>query len=80
MVYTPSICPVNICTALNMPFCVVFSLRVNFLPATTVYCFRSHETKGRAVWFGDKAQERFHGTIESIGRRSPGPICEYVFA
>lgn len=32
--------------------------------------------KGGAVWFGEKQQERFQGTIEGIGRRSPGPICE----
>lgn len=32
--------------------------------------------KGGAVWFGEKEQERFQGTIEGIGRRSPGPVCE----
>lgn len=34
------------------------------------------KTKGGAVWFGEKEQERFQGTIEGIGRRSPGPVCE----
>eukprot|EP00903_Cladosiphon_okamuranus_P006162 g6062.t2 len=33
-------------------------------------------SKGGAVWFGEKEQERFQGTIEGIGRRSPGPIYD----
>ncbi|CBN78920.1 conserved unknown protein [Ectocarpus siliculosus] len=33
-------------------------------------------SKGGAVWFGEKEQERFQGTIEGIGRRSPGPVYD----
>lgn len=42
----------------------------------TPFPYSRAKIKGGAVWFGEKEQERFQGTIEGIGRRSPGPVCE----